>query len=157
MYLNNVFCNISFCLLGPAQWGAPTLVQWGFQRWARGPRALQMFLRQSAGVSPPAAPGPTPHHLLVRTCPDMSLSTFDSLDTLLTWIECESHSENNCVCICSGNNPWAAGSLLLSPAEPRASQPQLLWRSVHGQNFSCLLCSLVTGLTLQLQLQSWST
>lgn len=40
---------------------------------------------------------------------------------------------------CSGHHPWAAGSLLLSPAEPWASQPQLLRRSVQRPNFSCTL------------------
>lgn len=43
------------------------------------------------------------------------------------------------ITLCSGHHPWAAGSLLLSPAEPWASQPQLLRRSVQRPNFSCTL------------------
>lgn len=38
--------------------------------------------------------------------------------------------------LCSGHHPRAAGSLLLPPAEPRASQSQLFRRSVLRQSSS---------------------
>lgn len=110
------------CFPDPAQSGAQTPVPWGSLKSARAPPAPQTFPLRLVVVSPPAAPGHTPPLLWVRACLDM-FEVFNN--TAQTWLEITG------VCVCSRDDPRAAGSLLLPPAEPRASQPQLFRRSVH--------------------------
>lgn len=86
--------------------------------------------RLSIGSSRPYSPSPLGKEPgYVQTC-------FKRIRHLITpsrheWDFRTAPNENNCISVCSGHHPWAAGPLLLSPAEPRASQPELVWRLVQ--------------------------